>query len=68
MSGEQNLGIVDENPQKLSKSQYCYSVKGALELRRDVTTKLRQIETGPQRTNSNLQTGLRSIECSVPEK
>ena len=47
--------------------------KCALELCRTAMIKPRQIErsafsTGPQRTNSNLQTGLRSIRCLVVEK
>ena len=48
--------------------------KCALELCRTTTMKPRQIErsvffsTGPQRTNLNLQTGLRSIGCLVVEK
>ena len=48
------------------KSQFCYLEKGVLELRQATTIKPRKIErsvffsTGPQRTNSSLQTGLKS--------
>ena len=60
--------------QNRQKSYFCYLEKGALKLYRAATTKPRQIEhsvfysTGPQRTNSSLQTGLRSNGGLVPEK
>ena len=56
--------------QNRRKSQFGYLEESALEVSRAAATKPRQIErsTGPQRTNLNLQTGLRSIRCSVVEK
>ena len=60
--------------QNRRKSQFRYLEKGGLELHRVAMLKPRKIELsgffspGPQRTNLNLQTGLRSNGGLVPEK